>query len=256
MPFLSLGQGVEQENKSGSFYLYWGWNGSQYSSSDIRFSGDHYDFMLKDVIAKDRQTPFDFSTYFNPTTFTIPQYNYRLGYYLKNNFDISIGMDHMKYVMLTNQKVSISGEIAQTNSHYNAIYNAEEITLSPDFLQLEYTDGLNYVNVELRKTKLLSEHKNFKMSEMHGLGLGLIIPKTNTTLLGHDRYDEFHLSGYGMSIVTGLRFDYKKFFIQSELKGGWINMPDIRTTSHTIDKAKQAFFFSQFNVVFGVFFLT
>lgn len=255
MPFLVLGQGVEQENKVGSFYLYWGWNGSQYSTSNLHFSGEHYDFILSDVQAKDRQTPFDFSTYFSPTTFTIPQYNYRLGYYLKNNYDISIGMDHMKYVMVAHQKVSISGEIAQSNTPYDGNYSSDEISLSPDFLQFEHTDGLNYVNVELRKTKLLTQYKSFKMSEMHGLGLGLIVPKTNTTLLGHERFDEFHLSGYGASIVTGLRFDYKKVFIQAELKGGWINMPHIRTTSNTIDVAKQSFFFSQFNVVFGVFFL-
>lgn len=63
------------------------------------------------------------------------------------------------------------------------------------------------------------------------------------------------MSKYGISIVTGLRFNYKKLFIQSELKDGWTNMPDIRTTMNAIDSAKQSFFFSQFNIVFGVFFL-
>jgi len=38
----------------------------------------------------------------------------------------------------------------------------------------------------------------------------------------------------------------------SELKGGFIHMPDIRTTLIPIDKASQHFFFSQANIVFGV----
>ena len=79
-----------------------------------------------------------------------------------------------------------------------------------------------------------------------------MIPKTNTTLLNNQRYDEFHLAGYGLSLVGSLNFTfYKHFFIQSELKGGFIHMPDIRTTMHSSDKASQHFFFAQYNVVFG-----
>ena len=255
MVLLSVEQAIAQENKKGSFYLYWGWNNSLYSASDIHFSGENYDFILQKVKATDRQTPFDFSTYFNPTTFTIPQYNYRLGYYLSEDYDLSIGMDHMKYVMTTNQSVTISGEIAQSNTNYDGTYSDEALTLSPDFLTFEHSDGLNYINAEIRKTKLISSYKSFKMSQLYGIGLGIVVPKTNTTLLGNERYDEFHLSGYGFNVVSAMRFDYKKIFIQTELKGGWINMPYIRTSNTPQDIAKQHFFFSQLNVVFGVFFI-
>ena len=44
---------------------------------------------------------------------------------------------------------------------------------------------------------------------------------------------------------------YNTFFIQSELKGGYINMPSIRTTKNKSDKACQAFFYGQYNIVFG-----
>jgi len=41
------------------------------------------------------------------------------------------------------------------------------------------------------------------------------------------------------------------FFIQSEFKGGFINMPDIRTTNNPSDRASQNFWFTQWNWVFG-----
>jgi hypothetical protein len=52
--------------------------------------------------------------------------------------------------------------------------------------------------------------------------------KTNATLLGKERYDDFHVSGYGTSLKAGLNLTFfKHFYIQGELKGGYINMQDI-----------------------------
>ncbi|MFZ1702900.1 MAG: hypothetical protein WAT79_01065, partial [Saprospiraceae bacterium] len=83
--------------RKGKIYVFWGWNWSVYSKSDLHFKGSDYDFTLKNVKSSDRQSPFSLNTYFNPSKFTIPQYNFRLGYYLKEHWDISFGIDHMKY---------------------------------------------------------------------------------------------------------------------------------------------------------------
>ncbi len=67
-----------------------------------------------------------------------------------------------------------------------------------------------------------------------------------------ERYDDFHVAGYGISAKAGLNFTFfKHFFIQTELKGGYINMPDIRTTHNTDDKASQDFYFIQTIIAFG-----
>ena len=51
--------------------------------------------------------------------------------------------------------------------------------------------------------------------------------------------------------VIALNLSYKRCFIQSELKGGFINMPDIRTTENKSDRASQHFFFTQINFLVG-----
>jgi hypothetical protein len=90
--------------------MYWGWNRSWYTDSDINFSGKNYDFTLMNVQAKDRQTDFAIDPYFNPVKFTIPQYNFRIGYQLNKNLDFSFGIDHMKYVVEQNQQSIINGK--------------------------------------------------------------------------------------------------------------------------------------------------
>lgn len=248
---------LSAQNK-GRLYVFWGWNRTAYTKSNIQFTGENYDFTLQKVDGRDRQTPFALDPYFNPALMTIPQTNLRVGYFIKEHYTISAGIDHMKYVMVQNQTVKINGNISNTSSVYDKSYNNEDIQLTEDFLTFEHTDGLNYANVEFCRYDELFDFKkiklpNIQLSVTEGVGVGLVVPKTNTKLIGKERYDEFHLAGYGVNGKVGLNLRlFKYFFLQSEYKFGWINMPDIRTTKSKSDKAKQNFAFSSANFVFGV----
>ena len=237
--------------RKGNFFIYWGWNRAAYTTSDIHFSGNDYDFTLENVVAKDRQSPFSAKLYFSPNTLSIPQYNLRIGYFFHDKYNISIGADHMKYVMEQFQTVKINGTIANGTS-FDGTYNDSDIEMSEDFLKFEHTDGLNYENIEVRRFDVLFGRKNFSFAANEGLGIGVLVPRTNTTLMNNERYDEFHLAGYGLSAVLSLNATFfKYFFVQMEWKGGFIHMPDIRTTMFKSDRASQHFLFSQYNVVFG-----
>lgn len=243
---------TQQNYRAGSFYVYWGWNIGWYSNSDIHFTGSNYDFTLSNVYATDRQSKFNVNTYFNPTTVTIPQYNFRIGYFINDHYNISFGVDHMKYVVQDYQIVKISGRINDTGTSYDGTYNNDDIAIVTNFLKFEHTDGLNYPNIEFRRFDEIINLNKVRIGLTEGIGVGILYPKTNTTLLNKDRYDEFHLAGYGLSAVLGLNVTfYKYFFVQTEFKGGFINMPDIRTTISKSDKASQNFFFTQLNIVFG-----
>ena len=241
------------KGNKGDFYVYYGWNGSLYSDSDISFSGEGYDFTLFDVSALDRQSKFRYSLYFNPKTLTVPQYNFRIGYFITNKINVSIGVDHMKYVVTNGQSVNITGRTKDLNSTETFNYGNEPIIIEKDFLQFEHTDGLNYINTEIRLT-----HDLFTLGKLSfvgdiGGGIGFLLPRTNTQILGRERHDDFHLAGFGLNIISAIDIKfYNRFFIKTEVKGGYINMPDIRTTSNPIDKASQSFWFSQLALVFGV----
>jgi len=248
--------------KKGKFYFYWGWNKAQYSYSDIRFKGDNYNFTLFDVAAQDRQTGWDPSVYLNPGNMTIPQTVARVGYYFHDNWNLSLGVDHMKYVMVRNQLATIDGYIDLQNSftQFNGIYDNEQLMISENFLQFEHTDGLNYINIEISRVDNLGDFfkwnsKKFQLNVLESIVAGVLYPKTNSTLLSKERYDDFHLSGFGVSLKGGINLTlFDRFFVQAEIKTGYINMPDIRTTKSNADTASQEFFFFQRNISFGYIF--
>jgi hypothetical protein len=243
-------------HNKGKMFIYWGGNRESYSESDIHFKGDNYNFTLNNVVAHDKPKGWHVD-YVNPARMTIPQTNFRVGYFINDHYNISIGVDHMKYVMDQNQVVNINGTINE-GTPFDGNYSNETIVLTEDFLTFEHTDGLNYINTEFCRVDDISKIfkvKNtdkFQLNITEGFGAGLLYPKTNSMLLGKERHDDFHVSGYGVSAKVGLNFTFfKYFFVQTELKGGYIDMNDIRTTNSSSDSASQHFFFFQRIIAFG-----
>ena len=243
-------------SRKGSFFASWGWNRDSYGKSDITFTGDNYNFTLNDVKADDKPNPFGIK-FISPAHLTLPQTNYRLGYFIKDNYNVILGVDHMKYVMRPNQEVSIDGNIHVGNANYDGDYNGETIQLSKDFLMFEHTDGLNYIFVGINRfdnfNKFLGIRTDkFEINLEEGVDFGVHMPRSNTTLLEKERYDEFHLAGFGFSMKAGLNLTFfKHFYLQSDFKYGYVSMPDIRTTNSKNDRAKQNFSFFESIYSFG-----
>ncbi|HIP26445.1 MAG TPA: hypothetical protein EYG80_02190 [Flavobacteriaceae bacterium] len=243
-------------SRKGQFFASWGWNRGSFGKSDITFSGDNYNFTLKDVVADDKPNPFGIK-FFSPGDVTLPQTNYRFGYFIKDNYNIILGVDHMKYVMRANQSVNINGNINVGSALYDGNYDNQMIVLSTDFLKFEHTDGLNYIFVGVNRfdnfNKLLGIHTDkFEVNLEEGIDIGIHMPRTNTTLLNKERYDEFHVSGFGFSAKAGLNLTfYKHFYLQADMKYGYVNMSDIRTTNSKSDRAKQSFGFFEAIYSFG-----
>ena len=260
-------------HNKGKFYVFWGGNRESFSKSDIHFSGENYDFVVHNAEAHDKPKGYHID-YVNPSRMTIPQTNFRMGYFINDHYNISIGVDHMKYVFNQEQVANVSGYVNLPATDNGAIYNGNYnntpfdfyTNYTPDydgnpppFLTFEHTDGLNYINTEISRvddisTKLFKswDSDKIQINVTEGVGAGILLPKTNTRLLGKERYDQFHVAGYGISAKAGLNVTFfKHFFIQSELKAGYINMGDIRTTQFKSDKAEQHFWFLQSIISIG-----
>ena len=237
-------------HNKGKFYIFWGGNRESYTKSDIRFKGADYDFTIYNIEAHDKPKGFHID-YFNPARMTIPQTNIRVGYFISDHYNISIGLDHMKYVMYNDRRVDYSGYYPNAGS-YNENPANGQLTLDEDFLLFEHTDGLNYINTEIARVDDISSifkirnTDKFQINLTEGIGGGFLYPKTNTTLLGKERHDDFNVAGFGLAAKVGLNFTFfKYFFIQTELKGGYIEMNNIRTTNDSADSAEQNFWFLQ-----------
>lgn len=243
-------------HNKGKFFVYWGGNRDSFSKSDIHFSGADYDFTIYDVGAHDKPKGWHVD-YVNPSRMTIPQTNFRMGYYISDHYNVSIGLDHMKYVMNQDVVVNYTGYYPNRGLYGENAGNGQ-VLLTEDFLTFEHTDGLNYVNTEVARvddmSKLLGlpNTDKFQVNLTEGLGAGILLPKTNAKVFHKDRHDDYHLSGFGLSAKAGINLTFfKYFFVQGELKGGYIDMSDIRTTFNSNDKADQHFWFLQRVITFG-----
>nr|WP_315221598.1 hypothetical protein [uncultured Flavobacterium sp.] len=266
-------------HNKGKFFVSWGGNRDSYTKSDVNFRGKDYNFTVADMKAHDKPKGYHID-YINPANMTIPQTNFRMGYFINDHYSVAIGWDHMKYVMTQNQTANVTGTINlpadQAGSIYNGLYNNTPVDMSQGgaieggydigvtnpngtaFLMYEHTDGLNYINTEVSRHDDISKWfglpntDKVQINLTEGLGAGVLFPKTNSTLLGMDRHDDFHISGFGVSAKAGINFTFfKYFYLQGELKGGYINMQDIRTTQSSEDRASQDFFFFQRIIAVG-----
>lgn len=95
----SNAQNTDYVGKKGQMYLSWGYNKEWYTMSNvhIRQSSLGNDYTFVNVIGKDKPgwTGDEHSVVKQPIT--IPQYNYRIGYWFKNNWAVEINFDHTKY---------------------------------------------------------------------------------------------------------------------------------------------------------------
>lgn len=248
-------------HNKGKFFGHMGGNRSYYTTSDLHFEGAGYDFTVENAQSHDLPKGWNID-YITPGKLTTSQTNWKAGYFFHDKFYVSIGVDHMKYVMTQNQTAMINGTInlpsSEPGSLFNGTYNNEPIDLTDGkFLKFEHTNGLNYVFTEVAHYIDISSIfgiKNtdiFQLNFTQGVGIGLLLPRTDATVLGKERHDEFHISGYGFSADAGLNFTFfKHFYMQTELKGGYINMTDVRTT-YTDDHAQHHFWYGETIVSFG-----
>jgi hypothetical protein len=243
-------------HNKGKFFISWGGNRDSFSKSDITFKGDNYNFTLHDVEAHDKPKGWHVD-YLNPARMTIPQTNFKIGYFISDHYSVSIGVDHMKYVMYQLKAVDIDGNYPNPGTYGEALTN-NQVLLTEEFLTFEHTDGLNYIHTEISRFDDISKvfrignTDKIQINLTEGIGAGIIYPKTNTKILGKERHDDFHVSGYGVSMKAGLNITvFKHFYVQGEIKGGYINMPDIRTTESSADSASQHFLFFEKIIAFG-----
>ena len=246
---------ASQLRSEGNWYGYWGWNRARYADSDIRFHGDDHDFTLYDVKAKDRPTEVTAETivsrYLNPMQLTIPQYNWRVGYFVSDLWSVSLGFDHMKYVMVQDQTVEMTGTIDR-EGFVDSDPSRQEKVLSDDFLAYEHTDGFNLISLETEGYLPLDNQARYAL--LAGAGAGVMFPKSNVKLMSGQRSDRWHVAGYGMTAKIGVEaVVWRGLFFRFVTKVGRAEMLDVLTSNQN-DKAEQTIDFVEYLMVGGYYF--
>lgn len=214
-------------------YLQWGYNTEWYTKSTIHFklsNGD--DFKLINARAHDK--PDLDQIYKNAGDISIPQYNYRIGFYLNTNHtkSIELNFDHIKYVVTDGQRVHVTGRLAGSNADGDSILNAER------FLAIEHTDGGNLLHLNFVRQKILLMNKGKTRPLINFIwkaGAGINIPRTDFTYHGDRLNNNFHVAGYNLSAEGGVRYYFlKKLFFEGTAKTGYVRYVNALANTTTL----------------------
>ncbi len=212
-----------QKSKSlfSGMYIQWGYNTEWYTRSNIHFklaNGDN--FTLHRAKAHDK--PDLDAILKKPLELSIPQYNYRVGFYLDKNHHraLELNFDHIKYVVTDEQRVRVTGNIGGKPVNTDSILNGE------NFLHLEHTDGGNLLHLNYVQQNTLAftnHHTRPLVTFLWKAGAGINIPRTDFTYHGDRLNNKFHIAGYNVSAEAGARFfPTKHLFVEFTGKTGYV----------------------------------
>ncbi|HTD94001.1 MAG TPA: hypothetical protein VK644_09325 [Chitinophagaceae bacterium] len=213
-------------------YLQWGYNLDAYSRSTIHFKmGNGDNFKLHHARAHD-SNDLD-AVLEKPVEISIPQYNYRIGFYLNQAHTraVEINFDHTKYIVSDGQIVHVTGIINGVKVDGDSLMDARS------FMHFEHSDGANWLHINyVRLATFVQNHAKTRtlLSYLWKAGAGINIPRTDFTWKGERLNNDFHIAGYNMSVEGGLRFyPLKRFFIEGTGKTGYVRYVDALANTPT-----------------------
>jgi len=222
--FMVISLNLSAQKKSrllDGMYLQWGYNTEWYSKSNIHVTmPGGTNFTIHNAKAHDRPDLDAILT--EPGDISIPQYNYRIGFYLnkKHTKAIELNFDHAKYIVTDGQRVRVTGNI--DGKPVNGDSTLDPLT----FLHFEHTDGANWLHINyVHQQTLLSTKKTNRplINFVWKAGAGINIPRSDFTWRGDRLNNDFHVAGYNISAEAGTRiYPLKKFFIEFTAKTGFV----------------------------------
>jgi hypothetical protein len=223
--------------KNGSLYISWGYNAEWYTPSTlhIKQSSLGNDYKIVRVHAHDNPG-WDNGLLNKPIT--IPQYNYRLGYFFnkKQDLAIEINFDHTKYIITDEQDVHIKGKM-----------NGEEVNTTRRFSEKEgsyyyLNNGANFLLFNLVKRFRLikpGQNNNVKLDLLAKAGVGPVIPHVENSFFGLANKPHFQIGGWNTGIETALRLTtFKYVYVELAQKFDYARYSNLKIYEGT---ARQSF---------------
>jgi len=221
---------------NGGIYFSWGYNKEWYSPSNVHVRQESLgnDYTLKQVKAQDH--PGWNTGVFNKPL-TVPQYNYRLGYFFnkKQDWAFEINFDHTKYIIRQHQYIRLQGTL-----HGAAFDGLIPFTYDSGFYYY-LNNGANFLlfNLVKRFPVFHNNNKKFRIDALAKAGIGPVIPHVENCLFGQKNDDGFQLGGWNAGVETALRATVMKYaYLELAQKADYARYSGLSVYK---GKAKQAF---------------
>jgi opacity protein-like surface antigen len=198
----------KQKHRTGSIYFSWGYNTEWYTHSTVHVDqpslGNHYD--LVEVSSHDHK---GWDQGLLHEAISIPQYNYRLGYYFnaKQDLGIEINFDHTKYIITDGEYIQFKGTMN------NAPYNQRLLFSQNTGFYYYLNNGANFLlfNFVKRVGLYHTDNNYFKLDLTGKAGIGPVIPHVQNEFFGQPNQQHFQLGGWNTGVETAVRATFLKY---------------------------------------------
>src|ERR1019366_2233188 len=188
-------------------YFAWGYNKDSYSKSTIHISqpslGNNYE--LKNISGNDK-IGWD-KLFQHPLT--IPQYNYRFGFFLKNHPSVGFefSFDHVKYQLTPGQTANWVGTVN------NQVINTN-IVIQDNYFFWKLNNGANFFCFNIMKRYYITGSANgkLKLFNLFKAGAGPTVPHVENTLMGNNNKPHFQLGGWNTALEATYRLEIGNYF--------------------------------------------
>lgn len=221
-----------------NWYVHWGYHRAEYGRTDLRLIAPGVDLTVHGVKATDMPAPFDPAVHLNPTAFTIPQFNARVGRRIRagerlpGDLWVSLGWDHLKYkVPYTVHTVSGSLD--------SLTFNESPFPWDGRSFNFEHSDGMNFIRVAVERNLEFGRigrtrqtwdtaNRKWRFGLQGAASLGLVLCATDVRWQGIRTKHYWHISGWGASTSVGAWVQFGRFRALFRAQGGWIDITNSR----------------------------
>ncbi len=226
----------KKKHRTGSLYISWGYNTEWYSRSTVHIDqsalGNSYD--LIHVNAHDHR---GWDEHVVTVPVTIPQYNYRIGYYFnrKQDMGIEINFDHTKYLIANNQYIHLqgtrNGKPADENIYFSEQYGFYYfLNNGANFFLFNFVKRFELYRSRLNRTSLDFVAK---------AGVGPLIPHVQNSLFTQANTPQFQFGGWNTGAETVIRLTVMRYaFLEFSQKVDYARYSNLEVYKGT---AKQNF---------------
>ncbi len=221
-----------------SVYFSWGYNTEWYTRSTVHVKqdalGENYD--LVNVQGHDHRGWDERGSVFHKQL-TIPQYNYRLGFYINEKQDLAIELnfDHTKYIITNGQTIRLTG----THNHASVTEDIVFSEANGDYYYLNNGANFFLFNIVKRVGLMQSKDNDFRLDLTGKAGIGPVIPHVENSFFGYKNDPHFQVGGWNTGLETALRATICRYgYLEFAQKVDYARYSGLRINSGT---AKQNF---------------
>ena len=220
------------------WYAHWGYHRAEYGKTDLRLIGPGIELTLHDIKATDMPEQFDPAVHLNPSAFTNPQFNARVGRRINQRNAlpgatwVSLGWDHLKY--------KVPHAVHQATGVIDSLtYQSSPFDWASEKFNFEHSDGMNFIrlaierDIELGRSSRTRQtwdtaNQKWRFGLRGSASLGVVVCATDVRWMGTRSKHFWHISGWGGSAIAGAWVQFGQFRALARIQSGWLEIGDSR----------------------------